>query len=69
MSSPNEPSDEEVRQFESGIMLVLCRRHRIKAGNWRANGLQYRKIQKRALRRIYRYCIFQKDVREVKCIK
>jgi hypothetical protein len=33
MSSPNEPSDEEVRQFESGIMLVLCRRHRIKAGN------------------------------------
>ena len=33
MSSPNEPSDEEVKQFESGIMLVLCRRHRIKAGN------------------------------------
>ena len=33
MSSPNEPSDEEVRQFEFGIMLVLCRRHRIKAGN------------------------------------
>jgi hypothetical protein len=33
MSSSNEPSDEEVRQFESGIMLVLCRRHRIKAGN------------------------------------
>ncbi|MFL6329936.1 MAG: hypothetical protein ACJ705_02865 [Nitrososphaeraceae archaeon] len=33
MSSANEPSDEEVRQFESGIMLVLCRRHRIKAGN------------------------------------
>jgi hypothetical protein len=33
MSSTNEPSDEEVRQFESGIMLVLCRRYRIKAGN------------------------------------
>jgi hypothetical protein len=33
MSSANEPSDEEVRQFESGIMLVLCRRYRIKAGN------------------------------------
>jgi hypothetical protein len=33
MSSANEPSDEKVRQFESGIMLVLCRRYRIKAGN------------------------------------
>ena len=33
MSSANEPSDEEVRQFESGIMLVLCRKYRIKAGN------------------------------------
>ena len=33
MSSANEPSDEEVRQFESGIMLVLCRRHIIKEGN------------------------------------
>ena len=33
MSSPNEPSDEEIRQFESDIMLVLCRRYRIKAGN------------------------------------
>jgi hypothetical protein len=33
MSSANEPSNEEVRQFESGIMLVLCRRYRIKAGN------------------------------------
>jgi len=33
MNSTNEPSDEEVRQFESGIMLVLCRRYRIKAGN------------------------------------
>ena len=33
MSSTNEPSDEEARQFESGIMLVLCRRYRIKAGN------------------------------------
>jgi hypothetical protein len=33
MSSTNEPPDEEVRQFESGIMLVLCRRYRIKAGN------------------------------------
>jgi hypothetical protein len=33
MSSANEPSDEEVRQFEYGIMLVLCRRYRIKAGN------------------------------------
>src|SRR5215212_233676 len=33
MSSVDEPSDEEVRQFESGIMLVLCRRYRIKAGN------------------------------------
>jgi hypothetical protein len=33
MSSANELSDEEVRQFESGIMLVLCRRHIIKEGN------------------------------------
>jgi hypothetical protein len=33
MSSANVPPDEEVRQFESGIMLVLCRRYRIKAGN------------------------------------
>ena len=64
MSSANEPSDEEVRQFESGIMLVLCRRYRIKAGNGEPTDYNIEEF-----RRIHRYHIFQNDAREVKCIK